>query len=51
MLYRLTKKLTWLTALPLVCIVAGANWFVHQPRHWQQAQAARAPEPFDQSGD
>jgi endonuclease G len=47
MFRRLIKKFAPLLALPLLLIVAASNWFVHQPRHWQQTQAARIPQPLD----
>ena len=43
MLRRLVKKIGSFLVLPALLVTAVANWFVHQPRHWQQAHAQRVP--------
>ena len=47
MLRRLLKRLSTLFALPALAVLAATNWFVHQPRYWQQAQAQKLPAPLD----
>ena len=46
MLRRLLKRLSTLLAVPILLVLAATNWFVHQPRYWQQAQAQKLPEPL-----
>jgi endonuclease G len=40
------KRLSALSILALLLLSGAANWCVHQPRHWQQAQSARLPAPL-----
>ncbi len=46
MLRHLFKFLSSSIGLSLLVILAAANWFVHQPRYWQQAQAQKLPTPL-----
>jgi endonuclease G len=43
MFRRLLKKTASSLALAFLLAAVTADWFVHQPRHWQQAQTARLP--------
>ena len=40
------KTLSRLLGLTLLAAIAAADWGVHQPRRWQQAQAAKLPPPL-----
>ena len=43
MFRRLLKRICKFFLLPILIVTAAANWFVHQPRHWQQTHARRVP--------
>jgi endonuclease G len=43
---RLLKHLSASSGLALLLALAAANWFVHEPRFWQQAQAQKWPAPL-----
>ena len=44
MLRLFLKRLSALLTLAACAALAVANWFVHQPRHWQQTQSSKLPD-------
>ena len=43
MIRRLFKTLSAFLSLAALVALGAANWFVHQPRYWQHAQAQKVP--------
>jgi len=46
MLHAFFRALSFLVSLASIALVAASDWFVHQPRHWQESQAQKVPAPL-----
>lgn len=44
--HRFPRKLAGISGSALALLLAAADWYVHQPRNWQQTRAEKMPTPL-----